>query len=105
MFIGGLTLFYPLDEKFPKRVKISALLIALIIFIGTYLIQFFTWTPVGQTLIVGTQPRYFITLFALAPICFNLNKNKSDQDLENHVLTFIMFFIAATLLLIIFNFY
>lgn len=105
LFIGGLSLFYPLDDKFPKKVKIPVLIISMIIFIGTYLIQFFTWTPVGDTLIVGTQPRYFITLFALAPICFNLNKNESNPDLENYLLIFIMFFISATLLLIVFNFY
>ena len=105
LFIGGLSLFYPLDEKFPKKVKIPVLIISMIIFIGTYLIQFFTLTPVGDTLIVGTQPRYFITLFALAPICFNLNKNESNPDLENYLLIFIMFFISATLLLIVFNFY
>lgn len=105
MFIGGISLFYPLDEKFSKKVRIGALFISLIIYISIYLVQFFTWTPVGQTLILGTQPRYFITLFAFAPIIFNLNKNKPDIKLDNYVLTFIMFFIAITLLLIAFIFY
>ena len=105
LFIGGISLFYPLDEKFSKKVKIGTLFISLIIYVSICLVQFFTWTPVGQTSICGIQPRYFLTLFALAPICFNLNKNKPDIKLDNYVLTFTMFFISTTLLLIAFSFY
>ena len=105
LFIGAVSLFYPLDEKFNIKTRIGLLIISLIIFIGTYLIQFFTWTPVGQTLIVGTQARYFLPLFCLAPIIFNLNKNKDDHDLDNYILSFIMCFISLTVLLITFRFY
>lgn len=105
MFIGATTLFYPLDEKFDLKTRIGTLIVSVIIFVGTYLIQFFTWTPVGQMVIVGTQSRYFLPLFALAPIIFNLNKHDSDLDLENYLLMFIMCFISFSVLLITFHYY
>ena len=105
LFIGSVSLFYPLDEKFNLKTRIGLFIISLIIFIGTYLIQFFTWTPVGQTLIVGTQARYFLPLFCLAPIIFNLNKNEPDIDLNNYILSFTMCFISLSVLLITFRFY
>lgn len=105
MFIGATTLFYPLDEKFDLKTRIGALAVSVIIFVATYLIQFFTWTPVGQMAIVGTQSRYFLPLFALAPIIFNLSNHDTDLDLENYLLTFIMCFISFSVLLITFHYY
>ena len=105
MFIGAVTLFYPLDEKFDLKTRIGTLIVSVIIFVSTYLIQFFTWTPVGQMVIVGTQSRYFLPLFALAPIIFNLNKHDSDLELENYLLVFIMCFISFSVLLITFHYY
>lgn len=105
MFIGGVCLFYPLEEKFNIKTRICILIISSIIFFSIYLIQFFTWTPVGYHYIDGVQSRYFLPLLPLAPIIFNLNKKKSDVNLDNFVLTFSMCFISLAFLLIIFNFY
>ncbi|MBR0057834.1 MAG: DUF2142 domain-containing protein [Methanobrevibacter sp.] len=105
MFIGGVCLFYPLDEKFSRKTRFGLLIISLIIFFAIYLIQFLTWTPVGNQLIIGVQSRYFLPLLPLAPIIFNLNREKSDVNLDNFVLTFSMCFISLAFLLMIFNFY
>ena len=105
MFIGFICFFYPLDEKFPKKTKIGVLIISLIIFFSIYLIQFFTWTPVGQFYIIGVQSRYFLPLLPLAPIALNFNKEKSDVNLDNLVITFTMSFISLSIMLLVFHFY
>lgn len=105
MFIGFLCFYYPLDEKFPKKTKIGVLIISLIIFFSIYLIQFFTWTPVGNPNIIGVQTRYFLPLFPFMPIAFNFNKEKRDVNLDNLVLTFTMSFISLGIMLIVFHFY
>lgn len=100
---------YPIKEKIPLKYKIIVLIILVINYFGTYVIQLLKWTPVGQLFpILGVQPRYFIPLFGLLIFVFNFNFNykKIDECKINNMLMIICISLLVSLIsTILFKFY
>jgi uncharacterized membrane protein len=77
-----------------------------LIYIGTFFIQFLTWTPVGSTAIEGVFARYFLPLMALVPLIIGINKYPlKNKNSDLIIITLIISFIAGVLILTISNFY
>lgn len=105
-FIGFVYLGYPIKERFNKRSKLIVLAILAIIFYGTYMVQYLTWTPVGSLeLDSAVNTRYFLPLFALAPFVFNINMNEEDDRIKDYTILFSIIFLSGMILSIIFQFY
>lgn len=107
LFLGAVILLYPNNNKISNKVRIGVLLICVIIFYGTYIIQLLTWTPVGQlSPILGVQFRYFIPLFGLLPFCLGFN-NKTDEveKVNNIIIILTILFLEALLFLTFFRWY
>lgn len=98
---------YPIKEKIPLKYKIIVLIILVINYFGTYVIQLLKWTPVGQLFpILGVQPRYFIPLFGLLIFVFNFNYKRIDECKINNILMIICISLLVSLIsTILFKFY
>ena len=73
LFLGALIFLYPLKEKFLRNFRIVSLAIVVLVYIGTFIIQLLTGTPVGSIYTEGIQSRYFLPLFILFLFIFNFN--------------------------------
>ena len=72
IFLVVTLLFYPNRPVFNHKSKIGALLVILIVYVGTCFIQLLTWADVGAYNI-GVSTRYFLPLFGLLPIVVAFN--------------------------------
>ncbi len=103
LFLGALIFLYPLKEKFSRNFRIASLAIVILVYIGTFMIQLLTWTPVGSIYTEGIQARYFLPLFILLPFIFNFN-DKLDLDakkIDNYIVVLVLGFLAATVLCLV----
>lgn len=101
-----LCFLYPNEMKLNKKSRIGVLLIVLLIFIGTYFIQYLTWCNVGLGKIEGVFGRYFIPLLALPPLVFGLKESdKSEKNSMMLVVTLMIGFISSMILLTFMTFY
>ena len=105
VFLAIVLFAYPQKVKFDKKTKIGALLVFIIIYIGTFFVQLLTWANVGD-MEVGVHMRYFIPLLALIPIIVQLNFNKINAEkFDKYMMVFIIGFMATLILAIAFRFY
>ena len=106
MFLGAVGLLYP-HEKINLKSKVGALIVLLMIYVGTYIVLLLTWTPVGQLdEIAGVQARYFYTLYPLIPFIFGFNHMSGDKlDLDNYIIVIAIAFVAFMVLNLILNIY
>ncbi|MCI6930511.1 MAG: DUF2142 domain-containing protein [Methanobrevibacter boviskoreani] len=106
IFYVILSFLYPQEIKLDRKSKIGVFFIGLLIFIGTYLIQYLTWCNVGMSRIEGVFGRYFIPLLVLGPMIFGLKKsNKNEKNSQLLVITMMIGFISSMILLTIMKFY
>lgn len=103
LFLGALIFLYPLKEKFSRNFRIGALAVAVLVYIGTFVIQLLTWTPVGSIYTEGIQARYFLPLFILLPFIFNFNDNLGldTEKIDNYIVVLVLGFVAATVLCLV----
>ena len=97
LFLIFTLILYPTDAKFSMKTKIGALLVLLIVYVGTDFIQLLTWARVGRTNL-GTSLRYFIPLLGLIPIIIHTNRLKPDKRIDNYSIIIIIGFMAALIL-------
>ena len=106
IFYVILSFLYPQEIKLDRKSKIGLFFIGLLIFIGTYLIQYLTWCNVGMSRIEGVFGRYFIPLLVLGPMIFGLKEsNKNEKNSQLLVITMMIGFISSMILLTIMKFY
>lgn len=97
---------YPLKENISIRQRLYAFFIAMVIFVGTYVIQMLKWTPVGDVFnIQGVQVRYFIPIIPLLPFIFGFNKYKDSPKIDDIIMLVSVFLISSTVILTLFSFY
>ena len=103
LFLGALIFLYPLKEKFSRNFRIVSLAIVILVYIGTFMIQLLTWTPVGNIYTEGIQPRYFLPLFILLPFIFNFNDKLGlgSEKIDNYIVVLVLGFLAATVLCLV----
>ena len=98
---GGVTLLaYPKNIRFRRKTKIGALLIILMIYIGTGFIQLLTWASVGF-LNLGITTRYFVPLFALFPVMLSIKSKrlaKIRDSYDGYAMVFTVAFMAVMIL-------
>lgn len=100
IFLAITLIFYPNKAKFNSKARIGALLILLMVYVGTCFIQLLTWASVGQTNI-GVSARYFLPLFALLPIIvpFEIKPLERFRDsYDRYAMVFIIGFMATLIL-------
>ena len=109
IYFGFICLFYPLNIKIKNFDRLRLFLITLMIIVSTYFIQLLTWSGVGNFesgVDWGVHLRYFIPLFALMPLIFNLNMNNIKKEkIENYLFIFLIGFMASIPLYITTLFY
>ncbi|WP_040682178.1 DUF2142 domain-containing protein [Methanobrevibacter boviskoreani] len=106
---------YSPKQGLNKKDKIKLLIITLLIALGTYIVQYISWTTVGLPKIQGVQGRYFIPVIALLLIIFSFNSNnkllksnKFDFIKNNYnilAVTFIISFLSSLILLLFMKYY
>ena len=98
---GGVTLLaYPKNIRFRRKTKIGALLIILMIYIGTGFIQLLTWASVGF-LNLGITTRYFVPLFALFPVMISIKSKrlaKIRDSYDGYAMVLTVAFMAVMIL-------
>ena len=100
LFLAVMLLAYPKKVRFKKRTRLGALLVVLMIYVGTCFIQLLTWASVGN-LNLGLSTRYFIPLFGLFPIIgtFRIKKMERYKDeMDKYAIVFIIAFMAVMIL-------
>ena len=100
IFLSATLLFYPNKAKFNSKARVGSLLILLMIYVGTCVIQLLTWADVGKTNI-GVSARYFLPLFALLPIIVPFKIKKLDEfkgKYDKYAMIFIIGFMATLIL-------
>ena len=100
IYLSATLIFYPNKSKFNLNARIGSLVILLMIYVGTCIIQLLTWSNVGQ-MSLGISTRYFIPLFALLPIIASFNINKLDEFKESYDRYAMIFMIGFMATLII----
>lgn len=96
------------SSKINKKMRLELLIIVIIIFIGTYFIQYLTWMSVGSLTFKnnGVFIRYFIPLLPLLPLIFNIPKWKIEiKNSEIWVVLLVISFISSLILLITSHYY
>ncbi len=103
LFLGVLIFLYPLKEKFSRNFRIVSLAIVILVYIGTFMVQLLTWTPVGSIYTEGIQARYFLPLFILLLFIFNFNDKLGvdTEKIDNYIVVLILGFLAATVLCLV----
>ncbi|SDA55903.1 DUF2142 domain-containing protein [Methanobrevibacter millerae] len=94
-------LFYPIKENLSKNKRLIIGFIIAIIILGTYIVQYLTWAPVGSInlLDAGVVPRYFLPVLVLIPLIFNVN-NKNFKNQELTIITCITIFLSSAIMFI-----
>lgn len=106
LFLGAVGLLYP-HEKINIKTRIGALIILLLIYIGTYITFLLNWTPVGTlNPIGGVQARYFLPLFVLIPFIFGFNYMDSDKkEINNYIILLTIGFLALMIISLVIKYY
>lgn len=97
LFFAAVLLIYPRNVKFEGKTRVGLILLILIIYVGTCVIQLLTWSPVGDILL-GISVRYFIPLLALIPIIGGIYSEKVNEDINHYTMVFTIAFAAALIL-------
>lgn len=104
LFLAFILFIYPREVKFDKKTKIGVILIMLIIYIGTCIIQLLTWSPVGK-INPDVTIRYFIPIVALIPILAGLPKKYIKKEIDYYSIVLIIGFMATLILAFATNYY
>lgn len=106
IYFALLTFLYPSHTRITKKSRIGTILVAALIFFGTYLVQYLSWEPVGEATVVGVFSHYLIPLLALLPFTFGLNQeNELVENQDMWVVTLMVAFLAGMLILTLVNCY
>ena len=97
IFLAFTLLFYPNKAKFDSKTSVGALVILLMVYVGTCFIQLLTWADVGKTNI-GVSARYFLPLFALLPIIVPFKLDRFSESYDRYAMVFIIGFMATLIL-------
>ncbi|MGN1186161.1 MAG: DUF2142 domain-containing protein, partial [Methanobrevibacter wolinii] len=77
-----ISLISPEDYKLSNKRRISGIIIFLIIYFAFFIVQYLTWSRVGQLKVTGVQGRYFIPLLVLIPFLLNINNKTTKTRLK-----------------------
>lgn len=105
IFIGAVIFLYPNKNEFDIKSRIAVLIVMIIVFFGTFIIQLLTWSSVGVLYGVDIQSRYFIPLLALAPFALGLNNFCDDEKIDKIVILTSVFLLSSFIILTVCRFY
>lgn len=106
LFFGAIIFMYPNEFVLAKKTRFGLLFICLVVYIGTELIMYLSWTPVAANGIEGVQGRYFIPLLAFFPMSLNLNGTKKvGSKIDLWCLNFIIIFLGCSMILTALTYY
>ena len=103
-FVAIVLFAYPSKIRFDLKTKLGSLLIFLVIYFGTFFVQLLTWANVGQ-MNFGVHIRYFIPLFCLIPVFFQLNLLNDSKNFDRYTFVFIIGFMATLILALVTKYY
>lgn len=96
ILLCGIIFLYPYKNDFKIKTRVLTFLILALIYYGINIIQFLTWTPVGDFKeILGVSVRYFIPLMPFLPFVFNLNNNESSAKIDDLIIIAAIFILAS----------
>ncbi len=82
VYFVGMMFLYPDDLKLKKVDRAKVFLIILILYFGTYFVQYLSWTNVGLSYFRGVNARYFVPWLALLPMTFNISWFKKSRKID-----------------------
>lgn len=97
IFMAIVLLAYPKKDGLKSKTKIGALVVLLIVYIGTCFVQLLTWAYVGE-MGLGICLRYFIPLFALVPLIVPHREYCPADKFDHYTMVFIIGFMASLIL-------
>ena len=105
LFLGAVFFLYP-REKFDFKAKFGALLVFMVLYIGTYIMFLVTWSKTVGLVPQGVQPRYFFPAFGLIPFVFGINNSNDDKtEMDSYLILISIAFIVFQLIFLITEFY
>ncbi|WP_298523613.1 DUF2142 domain-containing protein [uncultured Methanobrevibacter sp.] len=105
MFFGAVCLLYPKPSE-NMMPRIGALLVALVIYIGTYITFLLSWShSIGDLAnIMGVQIRYFLPLFIMFPFIFGFNNLEGDKTkIDSYAIVLTVAFVSVMLMSLVFK--
>ncbi|OWT33825.1 hypothetical protein BGI41_00475 [Methanobrevibacter sp. 87.7] len=72
----------PEEYKLSIKRRTSGIIIFIIIYFAFFIVQYLTWSRVGQLTVTGVQGRYFIPLLMLLPFLLNINSKDSENKIK-----------------------
>lgn len=90
-------LLYPKKDEFSLKARIGSLIVLLVIYVGTCVVQLLSWSNVG-TISLGLSTRYFIPLFALPAIIVPFRIDKIKESYDRYAMVFIIGFMATLII-------
>ena len=104
-FLTVVLFTYPYNVKFDLKTKVGAALIFLLVYFSTFFINLMIWANVGG-MNTDVHVRYFIPLFALIPIIFQLNNSEDKiKAYDRYTFIFILGFMATLIVAIAARYY
>ena len=97
IYLAITLLFYPNKTKFNLKSRIGSLIILLMIYVGTCIIQLLTWSNIGK-MFLGLSTRYFIPLFALLPIIVPYKLDRFKDSYDRYAMVLMIGFMATLIL-------
>ena len=102
IFFAAICFVYPIYEDIRKREHLIMGLFLVILIVGTYFVQYLTWSVVGDNSLsgAGVFPRYFIPIMALLPFMLSINKNYKPRNLNLVVITLAISFLVSAVIFV-----
>ena len=91
---------YPNEMKLKKIERFKLFIIISILYFGTYLVQYLSWTNIGLTYFKGVNARYFVPWLALLPMTFSINPNKKSRKIDLLMITFAIIFLVGFVIMV-----
>ena len=102
IFFTIICFVYPVYENILKKERLIIGLCLVILIVGTYFVQYLTWSVVGDNSLSdsGVFPRYFIPIMALLPFVLNINRRYKPKNLELTVVTLSVSFLISAVIFV-----
>lgn len=95
IYLLVMLIFYPKKENFTLKTRLGSLLVVLMIYVGTCVIQLLTWSNVGE-MSLGISARYFVVLFAFLPVISSLRLER--ENIDSYAIVFMVGFMALMII-------
>ena len=100
VFMGGMLFYYPKEKGIAFITRIGLALVVISIYMTIFTIQYLNWTPIGGSVVLGVQGRYFVLLFPILQLIFGSSKERNIDRIKvnNNILFYALLLLSMTMI-------